>query len=88
MILYAARGERKNALALQYQNSDAFALLGLKDEALALIQKNLDKDKYYYDYLFLVNNPLYDNLRDDPRFKKIVAEARVLYEEGLRKYKD
>jgi serine/threonine protein kinase/Tfp pilus assembly protein PilF len=88
MILYAARGERKNALALQYQDSEGFALLGLKEKALAIIQENQDKDKFYYDYLYLINNPHYDNLRDDPRFQEIVKKAKVLYDAGLIKYSD
>jgi len=88
MMLYAARGERKKARALQYQSSDGFALLGLKEEALAIIQENQDKNKFYHEYLFFINNPHYDNLRDDPRFQKIVADAKEIYEERLKKYGD
>jgi non-specific serine/threonine protein kinase len=88
MILFAARGERQKALALQYQDSRGYALLDLKEEALAFIQKNQTENQYYYSYLYLINNPHYDNLRDDPRFKKIVQEARVLYEKNRIKYRD
>ncbi|MCK4943793.1 MAG: tetratricopeptide repeat protein, partial [Candidatus Aminicenantes bacterium] len=88
MILYAARGERKNALDLQYQDSMGFALLGLKEKALAIIQENQDKDKFHYDYLYFINNPHYNNLRDDPRFQEIVKKAEALYDAGLIKYGD
>jgi len=88
MILYAARGEREKPLALKYQSTDAFAILGLKDEALAIIQENQNKDKYLYTYLYLINNPHYNNLRDDPRFQEIVKKAKALYDAGLIKYGD
>jgi len=88
MILYAARGERKKALALQYQSSAGYALLGLKEEVLAIMQEELNQNMDAYGYLYLINNPLYDNLRDDPRFQKIVADAKEIYEERLRKYGD
>ena len=88
MILYAAKGERKKALALQYQSSEGFALLDLKEEALSIIQENQNKNKHYYGYLYLINNPHYDNLRDDPRFQEIVKKAREIYETRLIKYGD
>ena len=88
MVLAAARGERKNALALQYQSSEGFALLGLKEKALAIIQENQDKDKFYYDYLYLINNPHYDKLRDDPRFQEIIKKAKAIYDTRLIKYSD
>jgi len=38
------------------------------------------------EYLFMKNNPFYDNIRSDPRFQEILAEHKALYEENLRKY--
>jgi tetratricopeptide (TPR) repeat protein len=55
MILYAARGERKKALALQYRSSEGLALLGLKDDALAIMQENLNQDMNAYYYQYLIN---------------------------------
>jgi len=88
MILYAARGERKKALALKYQSSEGFALLDLKEEVLSIIQKNQTENQYYYSYLYLINNPHYNNLRDDFRYKEMVKKAKALYDTGLIKYTD
>jgi len=52
------------------------------------MQEELNQNMDAYGYLYLINNPLYDNLRDDPRFQKIVADAKEIYEERLRKYGD
>jgi hypothetical protein len=49
------------------------------------MKKSIDGGSFY-PYLDLMNNPFYKNLRDDPRFKKIVAESREKYEEFSRKY--
>jgi hypothetical protein len=60
----------------------------MKDEALAILQKALDQNKYTFRYLRLINSPHYENLRTDPRFQQIVAEAKSQYEERVRKYGD
>jgi len=87
-VLYALRGERNKVLELNYTSSAAFAILGLKDRAITIIQKSMDSNPDSNKYLFLINQPFYDNLRDDPRFQKIVADAKEIYEERLRKYGD
>ncbi len=87
-ILFAARGEKKKALAQKTQSSRVYSLLGMQDKAIAMMQKSLKKSKDAYNYLYLINNPHYDNLRDDPRFQKIVANAKEIYEERLEKYGD
>ncbi|MBW1764509.1 MAG: tetratricopeptide repeat protein, partial [Deltaproteobacteria bacterium] len=86
-ILFAARGEKKKALALGAQSATVYSLLGMQDKAIAIMQKSLKKSEDAYNYLYLINNPHYDNLRDDPRFQKIVADARKIYEERLKKYR-
>jgi adenylate cyclase len=84
-LLLAAQGEKEKALALTRGSSLVCSLLGMKDEAIQIMQKSIDKGGSY-PYLRLVNNPFYNNLRDDPRFKKIVAQSKEKYEEFLRKY--
>ena len=86
-LLLAAKGEKDKALAL-YKNSEVYSLLGMKDEAIQHlgmeIRKNVEIPHiFYYD---LLNNPFYDNLRDDPRFKKIIKREKKLYDEHLEKY--
>jgi len=87
-VLYALRGKRNKVLELNHTSSGAFAILGLKDRAIAIIEKSLEPNKDFNKYLYLINQPFYDNLRDDPRFQKIVADARKIYEERLKKYGD
>ena len=83
--LYAARGEKDKALELSRGSSRVYALLGMKDEAIDFMQKSLSKGGFY-SYLSLTNNPFYDNLRGDPRFERIVAQAKKKYEEWSEKY--
>jgi hypothetical protein len=40
----------------------------------------------YIYYLDLSNNPFYDSLRDDVRFKEMVDREKKLYEEHSKKY--
>lgn len=86
-ILYAANGERELSLSFD-KNIEVLALLGMKDEAIKLLDEEILKREiipyiYYFD---LLNNPFYDNLRDDTRFKGIVQREKTLYEEHLKKY--
>jgi serine/threonine protein kinase len=87
-ILWAAKGNKMKALGLSKKPfSRVYAILGMKDEAISVI-KEAKKKGVEYDYLFLINNPHYDNLRDDVRFKEIVEKAKKVYEERLKKYGD
>jgi len=68
-----------------------YSLLGMKDEAIENIKKGIDigfrdRKEYLYTYLVLINNPFYESLDDDPRFKEIVERENKKYEERLRKY--
>jgi tetratricopeptide (TPR) repeat protein len=83
--LYAARGEKNKALELSQGSYLVYALLGMKDEAIDAMQKYLSKGGFYR-YLSLTSHPFYDNLRGDPRFEKIVAQAKKKYEEWSEKY--
>ena len=86
-LLLATKGEKEEALAL-HENSEIYALLNMKDEALAHLDKEIRGDvriPYVY-YYYLLNNPFYDNLRDDSRFKRIVKREKKLYDEELKKY--
>jgi len=88
-LLLAARGEKEEALAL-HRNSEIYALLNMKDEALEYLNKEIRGEvrvPYVY-YYFLLNSPFYDNLRKDSRFKKVVKRERKLYEKNLKKYGD
>jgi serine/threonine protein kinase/tetratricopeptide (TPR) repeat protein len=100
-LLFAAQGNKEKALAHIYDEDKAFryaitsiySLLGMKDEAIWNIKLGIDlglaeRGMYFYSYPFLMSNPCYDNLRDDPRFQEIIQNENVRYEEKLRKYGD
>ena len=86
-VLLAIRGEKDKALAL-FKNSEVYALLGMKDEALAALDLEIRGSVFnpYIYYQDLVHNPFYDKLRGDPRFEKLVAREKELYDEAVRKY--
>jgi tetratricopeptide (TPR) repeat protein len=86
MLLYALRGQRERALSLNYQSPEAYSRMGMVDEAIAIMEKRIRGGKDSYDYLYLIHNPHYDNLREDRRFQKIVADARKIYEDRLKKF--
>lgn len=84
--LYAAKGEKEKALALN-KSTLVYALLGMKDEAIRVMQKDIHEGTLY-PYLRLINDPCFKNLRGDPRFEKIVARAKKDHETFLKKYGD
>jgi serine/threonine protein kinase/Tfp pilus assembly protein PilF len=90
-LLPAAKGEKDKALALYKKENwlglQIYSLLGMKQEANRILNK-LAKDDYDFHYNVLINNPFFDNLRDEPRFNEIVEKAKQVYEERVRKYGD
>jgi len=86
-FLFALQGDKEKALATFAKDTwyglQIYSVLNMKDKAFELLDKNIEKR-----YLRLKNNPLYDNLRDDPRFAKVLKKAKKLYEDLLRKYGD
>jgi hypothetical protein len=84
-MLLAARGQKEKALALS-QESEIYALLGMKDEAIQRLKSRGDEIRS--SYLYLLNYPLFANLRDDPRFMALAEKEKKKYEENLRKYGD
>jgi len=86
-MLFAARGEKEKALALS-QEPEVYALLGMKDEAFRSLQRYGDEHEKESLYLYLLNFPLFANLRDDPRFVAIFEKEKKKYEENLRQYGD
>jgi TolB-like protein/Tfp pilus assembly protein PilF len=97
----AAKGEKEKALTLiegiegkyayRYQITSIYSVLGMKDKAIENIKKGIDAGfrelkEYYYTYLVLINNPFYENLYDDPRFREIVENEKKKYDERLKRY--
>jgi tetratricopeptide (TPR) repeat protein len=101
--IYSAQGDKKNALPILekaktenlfwyiYFLSQNYALLGLNDEAIAIIREGIEKgfDKaheYLYPYPVL-NSRSYENLRDDPRFQEILKSQKEKHDHQLNKYR-
>lgn len=86
-LLLAIQGDRDGALAL-YKNSDVYALLGMKDEALQALSQEIRGSVFnpYLYYQDLVHNPFYDKLRGDSRFEKLVMQEKKLYDEAVKKF--
>jgi TolB-like protein/Tfp pilus assembly protein PilF len=86
-LLFAAKGEKEKALAM-HQSSEVYSLLGMRDEAIQHLDQEIRGEVRFphLHYQYLLNNPLFDNLRGDSRFKKIVRREKKLYEEDLKKY--
>jgi len=96
--ILAAKGEKEMALALIEDRSSfreditsIYSLLGMKDKAIDNIEIGIIKGfeetgGYLYSYPFLISNPCYDNLRDDPRFMDILKREKKKYEEKVKKY--
>jgi len=94
----AAKGEKEKALALiegekkyRYDVTSIYSLLGMKDEAIENIKKAIDTgfreaQEYLYTYIFLKNNPSYESLEGDPRFKEIVESEKKKYDARLELY--
>lgn len=88
-LYLAALGKRDEALKVS-RKGPVLAALGLVDEALDYIDEYTlsEKDEYVglYSYLSLVNLPLYDALRDSPRFEEIVDREKAKYARSLTEY--
>jgi len=90
-VMYALTGDREKAFE-KYPEGNFYIFVSLKmvDETIDLLSRQIDRHKKseYSTYLWLSNSPIYDFLRSDPRFQKILKEEKKIYEENLEKYPD
>jgi len=100
-LILAHKHKRSEALELikgtkkpyVYPVTCVYALLGIKDAAIENIRLGIElgfkeSQHYLYSYLMLKENPCFDSLRDDPRFKEILDEQRRVYYSRLNQVRD
>ncbi len=101
-LLFAARGQKEKALPLleetkkspvyySYLLSRVYGLLGMKKEALDIIQLGIEKgfqetQEYLFEYPFLEKSYFFESLREEPRWRALLEKQRNFYLENLRKY--
>ncbi|MEJ1241198.1 tetratricopeptide repeat protein [Chryseolinea sp. T2] len=74
----AASGQ-KDALNLR-RDEITYTLLEMNDEAIDYLKKNPK------DYLYLKNHPVLTKLRSDSRLQPVLATAREVYEQSLKRF--
>ena len=85
-VYWATRGDREKAL--RYSHTPLiYAILGMKNEALAALPGAIQNFPELYGYLNLKSFPGYDTLRDDPRFQQILTRLQQTYETAIEKYR-
>ena len=62
------------------------AIRGEKDEALLWLQKAIDAG--YDNYTWMSVDPAFENLRDDPRFRQMIAEMKSKVDEMRRRVRE
>ncbi len=85
-LMLAAQGKKKEALEIS-RGTYIFALLQLETETLASIEQSIRQSDKAFNYLIL-KLPVFDFLREKPRFERIVAQQKAAYQERLHKYGD
>jgi len=62
----------------------------MKDEGIQALKDiyKANPIRNLYPYLDLLHNPFLDKLRDDPRFREIVAAQKKVYDGLVKKYGD
>ncbi len=100
VMILAVQGKKKEALGLLrgrdpivYTSSfsSAYAVLGMKDEAIANIEEVINHGfeklgTYAYTYVFLKECPFFKSLQDDPRFQSIINSTKKEYQKNVRLY--
>ena len=74
-ILSELKAEAANGNVSAFSPAQAYAALGDKEEALTWMERTI-ADRWHHSYHF-ANNPEFDDLRSDPRFKAILKRANL-----------
>ena len=90
--ILALEGRKEEALK---ESSDwpVYAILGMKQEAIAILDSAIkaypyewDNKDYWYGYLSLKYKVVFDNIRKEPQFQEWLEEAKIEYDKRIEKY--
>lgn len=59
--------------------AEPYAILGMRDEAIAAIRNAIQLDFVHYPF-FTQHNPLFAGLREDPEFVELMKQAKAKWE--------
>ncbi len=82
-MLHAVQGRTEKALGV-FQGSYIHALLAMRDATLKTLQQEIDFG--WPAYLQLLHNPIFESMRTDSEFQKIIEEQKIVYDTQLQKY--
>ena len=93
-VLYALNGEREKAIqsypeeGYPHGKMTIYFIFKMVDEAIDHLTKRIElyQNNGISHYLLLSHSSLYDFLRSDPRFPKIIEEHKKIYDKILTKY--
>ena len=85
LLMKTERFEEVLELTFQH-NARIYSMSGEKNNAINFIHSNIinKKTSKYWD---LLNNPYYDNLREDPRFHEMIEMEKKKHEGLLKIYR-
>jgi tetratricopeptide (TPR) repeat protein len=86
-LLFAIEGEKEDALSLD-KNLYVYSLLDMKKEALREVDSTSMVTEFsgWCSYISLKNWKVLDFIREEPAFKEVLEEAKIVHEERIRKY--
>jgi TolB-like protein/AraC-like DNA-binding protein/tetratricopeptide (TPR) repeat protein len=91
-LILAVEGRKEEALR-ESKDWPVYAILGMKQEAIAKLDSAIknhpyqwDNKDYYYGYLSLKHKVVFDNIREEPRFQELLKEAKIEYDIHMEKY--
>jgi tetratricopeptide (TPR) repeat protein len=83
--LFAMEGKKAEALAASKPSLRVFSVLGMKHELLARMD-TLSKEPQGLDPAYLINDKIFDIVRNEPQFQTILDFSKKRNQEKLKKY--
>ena len=87
-LILAFEGRKEESLNLYLGDEFIYSMLNMKVDALNRIDSLRNDPVYdtFYSYPSLQNDKVFDFLRDEPKFKEILAKVKIVHDERVAKY--